>query len=235
MEDTQINSRFLQEAITLKWYLPEGFHPFQDYQLCIMQDGDDYFRMGRIATLSDELHSELAIEPTIFVGIHYKDKYDRREKYHPEGKQNQSYIDFLVKEAIPAIEDKLYLQPIATNRVLIGDSLAGTLAFMVASQFPSSFGKILMQSPLVTDTVLERAKQAESFKSIEVYHTIGTEETAVHTTTGDTSDFLSPNRTLHQTLQGKLSSYTYHEFEGNHTWKYWQKDLRQLLISMLKS
>ncbi|SHM40728.1 alpha/beta hydrolase [Gracilibacillus kekensis] len=231
MNDAKINSNYLQEEIEIKWYVPEGFTPFKDYQLCFMQDGDDYFQMGRVATLSDQLHAEVEIEPTIFVGIHYQDKYDRQDKYHPNGKKNNDYIQFLVKEALPFVEDALHITPV--KRALIGDSLAGTLAFIVASQFPDTFDIVIMQSPYVNEKVLTQAEHVNNFSNLEVFHSIGTEETEVHTTSGEVSDFLTPNRTLNQLLEGKLNTYQYDEFTGNHTWKYWQKDLKKILIEML--
>lgn len=231
MQDTVIKSKHLQEEIKVKWYLPEGFTPFNDYQLCMMQDGDDYFRMGRVATLSDQLHEEMEIEPTIFAGIHYQDKYDRQDKYHPNGNQQQDYISFLVKEAIPHIEETLHIDPV--QRILMGDSLAGTLAFMVASQLPHYFDMVIMQSPYVNEKVLERAKYAKEFSNLEIFHSIGKEETEVKTTSGEIADFLQPNRELHQLLKGNMANYVYDEFEGNHTWKYWQRDLSTILVKML--
>ncbi len=231
MEDATIQSDHLNEEIQIKWYLPEGFTAFKDYQLCIMNDGDDYFRMGRVATLSDQLHEDIVIESTIFVGVHYQDKNDRWGKYHPSGKQQEAYIAFLVKEAIPYVENHLHITP--AKRVLMGDSLAGTLAFMIATQFPHTFDTVIMQSPYVDEDVLERASNASEFSHIEVFHSIGKEETDVHMTNGETADFLTPNRTLNHTLDGKLQVYHFDEFNGNHTWKYWQKDLKEILMKML--
>ncbi|GAA3329468.1 hypothetical protein GCM10020331_077650 [Ectobacillus funiculus] len=48
--------------------------------LVIAQDGKDYFRFGKAASLLDRLDEEEAIDRTIFVGIPYKDVTDRREK-----------------------------------------------------------------------------------------------------------------------------------------------------------
>ncbi|MGP4041141.1 alpha/beta hydrolase [Gracilibacillus sp. D59] len=231
MEDVTIQSKHLREEIEIKWYLPEGFTAFQDYQLCIMNDGDDYFRMGRVATLSDQLHENIEIEPTIFVGIHYQDKHDRREKYHPSGEQQDTYIAFLVKEAIPYVENHLHITPV--KRILMGDSLAGTLAFMIATQFPHTFDTVIMQSPYVDGDVLERARITTIFPNLEIYHSIGKEETKVQMTNGESADFLTPNRHLHNELEGKLHVYHYDEFNGNHTWKFWQKDLKDILIKML--
>ncbi|KAB8139082.1 esterase family protein [Gracilibacillus oryzae] len=230
MGDFVINSDYLDEEITVKWYLPEGFTPMRDYRICYMQDGDDYFRMGRIATLSDRLHTEMEIEPTIFVGIHYNDKFDRMKKYHPDGEKQEAYITFFIREVVPKVEDALSIMPI--ERALMGDSLAGTLAFMIATMYPSTIGKVIMQSPFVNSTVMERVKDTAHLKEIEVYHSIGLEETSVHTTDGKVSDFLTPNRELNAQLDGKLQAYHYVEFDGEHTWKYWQQHLEGILKQM---
>lgn len=231
MDSLLISSDYLDENIEVTWYLPEGFTPFNDYQLVIMQDGNDYFQMGRIATLSDDLHEDGEIDLTIFVGIHYRDRYDRWDKYHPEGKQNNNYTSFLLKEAIPAVENELHITPI--SRALMGDSLAGTFAWMTATSFPSSFQKVIMQSPLVNEQVLERAKNLSQVKHLEIYHSIGLKETEVQTTSGEVTDFLKPNQEFNKLLSASFDNYLYNEFDGIHTWKYWQQELPNLLKKML--
>lgn len=232
MDSLQISSNYLHENIEVTWYLPEGFTPFNDYQLVFMQDGNDYFQMGRIATLSDTLHDDGDINPTIFVGIHYQNRYDRWDKYHPEGKQNDTYTSFLVKEVLPAVEDELHITPI--SRALMGDSLAGTFAWMTATSFPSTFQKVIMQSPLVNKNVLIQARNMKQSDQLEIYHSIGLEETEVHTTSGDVTNFLQPNRELNRLLSETCENYIYNEFDGNHTWKYWQQELPTILKKMFR-
>ncbi|MFD2629671.1 alpha/beta hydrolase [Oceanobacillus kapialis] len=233
MIEKQIKSSYLQETMTLKLYQPESFSPLYKYNICIMQDGNDYYQMGRIATLSDRLHDSKEMNNTVFVGIHYKDKYDRREKYHPDGDQNQAYIKFLVHEVVPLLDELLPTYHMGQSRALMGDSLAGTLALMTAIKYPNTFGKVIMQSPYVDDTVLQAAKDAPAIHGIDIYHTIGTEETSVDTTDGKSVNFLAPNRKLYNLLTSKGVSYVYHELEdGEHTWKYWQQDMKRLLTTM---
>ncbi|MFC4559359.1 alpha/beta hydrolase [Virgibacillus kekensis] len=232
MIDKEIESKYLNETMTLKIYQPESFSDLYKYHICIMQDGNDYYQLGRAATLSDRLHDSKEIHNTVFVGIHYQDKYDRRKKYHPSGEQNGAYTKFLVNEVVPFLDDLLPTYHMGQSRALMGDSLAGTLALMTAMKYPHTFGKVIMQSPYVDDTVLDAVKEAKDIHSIDVYHTIGTYESAVDTTDGQTLDFVEPNRELHKLLDEKGSSYRYHELEdGEHTWKYWQKDLKRALVS----
>ncbi|QST00854.1 esterase family protein [Pontibacillus sp. ALD_SL1] len=235
MTDQTIDSEYLNETLTVKIYKPETFSPLYKYNICIMQDGDDYMQLGRVATLSDRFHGDQTIENTIFVGIHYKDKYDRREKYHPEGKNFTSYMKFLAMEVVPLLDVELPTYHMGGSRALMGDSLGGTMALMTALRYPHTFGKVIMQSPYVDETVLQEAQDSDALSTMEIYHTIGTKETEVSTTDGNIQDFLTPNRKLYDILEEKCQSYTYHELDGEHTWKYWQKDLKRALPTMFGS
>ncbi|WP_088049793.1 alpha/beta hydrolase [Virgibacillus dakarensis] len=232
MIERKIFSRYLDEEMTLKIYQPESFSPLYKYHICIMQDGNDYFQLGRVATLSDRLHESQEITDTIFVGIHYKDKFDRKEKYHPSGKQNQAYMKFLVQEVVPYLDDLLPTYHMGQSRALMGDSLAGTLALMTAIAYPNTFSNVIMQSPYVDETVMNAVKNAKDIFSLDIYHTIGIGETEVNTTDGSRQDFLTPNRELNRLLAEKDISYLYYELDGPHTWKPWQKDLKRALVSM---
>ena len=233
MIDKEIKSSYLNETMTLRIYQPESFSSLYKYHVCIMQDGNDYYQIGRVATLSDRLHTDMEISNTIFVGIHYQDKFDRWKKYHPDGEQNKAYIKFLVHEVVPFLDDLLPTYNMGQTRTLMGDSLAGTLALLTAFKYPNTFGKVIMQSPYVNETVLKTIKQTDAIQPIDIYHTIGQDETAVSLSNGNTENFINPNRELKELLYNKNVTYHYHEItNGEHTWKYWQKDLPNALESM---
>ncbi|MCA0969557.1 esterase family protein [Halobacillus litoralis] len=232
MKEYTINSDYLNEEMTLKVYTPENFSPLYKYHFCIMQDGNDYFQMGRAATLSDQLHGDEEIENTIFIGIHYRDKYDRQDKYHPNGKQQGDYVNFLIREVVPFLDEELPGYCTGSGRTLVGDSLAGTLALMTSVKFPNTFGNVIMQSPYVDEHVLEVVESVNDFSQLTVYHTIGTEESDVETTDGARKNFLQPNRDLHEFLTDQSLGYTYYELEGDHTWGTWQKDFKRALLTI---
>ncbi len=235
MIEQEINSTYLNEAMVIKIYQPETFSPLYKYHVCMMQDGNDYFQMGRVATFSDRLHGDKEIENTVFVGIHYQDRFDRRKKYHPSGEQQAAYMQFLVHEVVPMLDRLLPTYHMGQSRALMGDSLAGTLALMTALKYPNTFGKVIMQSPYVDKTVLEAVSNASNIATIDIYHTIGADETAVQTLDNPEVDFLTPNRQLNKLLVEKGAIYHYKELpEGVHTWKYWQKDLPNALKQMFQ-
>lgn len=233
MTEHQIESVYLQEIMTLKIYQPENYSSLYKQHLCIMQDGNDYFQLGRAATFSDRLHETGEMENTVFVGIHYKDKFDRRKKYHPDGTDQGNYIKFLAKEVVPFLDDLLPTYLMGQTRALMGDSLAGTLALMTALKYPHTFGKVIMQSPYVNQTVLQAVREADAMDQLEIYHTIGTAETNVTMTDNNQADFLTPNRQLYEIIETKQTNYTYRELpDEEHTWKYWQNDLPNALLNM---
>ncbi|WP_163184270.1 alpha/beta hydrolase [Neobacillus sedimentimangrovi] len=225
-------SQELNEEMQLLIYLPANFSPLYKYSLLIAQDGRDYFQLGRIGRLADEFLYKKEIENLIIVGIPYKTVKDRRRKYHPNGDQNQQYIRFLAHELVPFLDQKYPTYQMGITRALIGDSLAATVSLMTAIQYPHTFGKVIMQSPYVDSQVLNLVSSFSDTPILEIYHVIGQQETEVKMTDGKISDFLNPNRELSKILSSKPFTYFYEEFNGNHTWTYWQPDLRRALKQM---
>jgi enterochelin esterase-like enzyme len=230
--EQSIKSNELGEEIQLLIYLPSNFSPLYKYSLLIAQDGRDYFQLGRIGRLADEYIFEREIENLIIIGIPYKDVEDRRRKYHPAGEQNKQYIRFLAHELVPFLDNKFPTYQMGSTRALIGDSLGATVSLMTALQYPHTFGKLLLQSPYVDEQIMDSVQKFTATELLEIYHIIGTQETEVKTTNGKTSDFLKPNRELSTLLTSKSNTYFYDEFEGDHTWTYWQPDLKRALKMM---
>ncbi|KUP08938.1 hypothetical protein Q73_04240 [Bacillus coahuilensis m2-6] len=233
IEEKIIFSEFLQEEISFLVYLPPNYSDLYKYALLIAQDGRDYFQLGKLPRLGDELIPSKEIENTIMVGVPYKDVNDRRRKYHPEGEQNSAYIRFIAQELIPFLDREYPTYLMGQGRTLVGDSLAATVSLMTALHYPHSIGKVILQSPYVDEHVLNKVQQHKQPELLDVYHVIGTEETAVKTTDGEVKDFLKPNRELHKMMVEKGYSLFYEEFNGEHTWKYWQPDLKRALKMML--
>jgi enterochelin esterase-like enzyme len=232
IKEHAFHSLELGEEMELLIYLPAKFSSLYKYSLLIAQDGRDYFQLGRIGRLADEYLHEQDIENIIIVGIPYKSVEDRRKKYHPEGEQNQQYIRFLAHELVPFLDKEFPTYHMGSTRALIGDSLGATVSLMTAFQYPHTFGKVILQSPFVNNQVLETAENFTESQFLDIYHVIGNKETEVKTTNGKVSDFLTPNRKLSSLFTQKSYTYFYEEFIGDHTWTYWQPDLKRALKMM---
>lgn len=232
MKEVTFSSRELGEEIQLLVYLPANFSPLYKYSLLIAQDGRDYIQLGRIGRIVDEYIAEKQIENLIIIGIPYKDVMDRRKKYHPDGEQNEAYIRFLAHELVPYLDQEFPTYHMGSTRALLGSSLGASVSLLTALKYPHTFGKVLLQSPFVNDTMLEAVSHFTDEDLLQIYHVVGTQETDVQTTEGKSSDFLQPNRQLSKIFSKKPFSYYYEEVNGNHSWKFWQPDLKRALKTM---
>lgn len=230
VEDLSLYSKELQEDMQLLVYLPSNFSPLYKYTVVIASDGKDYFQLGRIPRVVDELLENREIENLIVVGVPYKSVADRNKKYEPTGEQHGAYLRFLAHELAPFLDEKYPTYQVGMGRALIGDSLAASVSLMAALKYPNIFGRVILQSPKVGEEMLNAVEAFNSSNSFTVYHVIGKEETAVKLGSGKTADFLEPNRKLNNLMKNKGFSIFYEEFEGDHTWKHWQPDLRRALI-----
>lgn len=233
-KDYQLYSNALQEEVKMFIYFPGSYSPLYKYNLLIAQDGQDYFQLGRIARIADELLDNKEMTNTIIVGIPYRNVDDRRAKYHPAGEKNSAYIRFLAHELIPFLDREFPTYQMGMGRTLVGDSLAATVSLLTALEYPHSFGKVILQSPYVNAEVLSKVEQFEQTHLIDIYHVVGTEETDVQTRNAKEKNFLEANRKLSSIIKSKKFPYFYEEFEGDHTWTYWQPDLKRALSHNLK-
>ncbi|MFC0271894.1 alpha/beta hydrolase [Metabacillus herbersteinensis] len=232
IKEEMFYSTALQEELTLLIYLPENFSPLYKYSLLIAQDGQDYFRLGRVARQAEALLKEDEIENLIIVGIPYNDVNDRKDKYHPQGEKFSAYVRFLAHELVPFLDQEFPTYQVGHGRALIGDSLGATVSLLTGLAYPHTFGKLILQSPFVNEDVTKAVEDFTSPSLPSIFHQIGTEETQVKTTDGQVKDFITPNRELQKLLEKKGFPYHYEEFKGDHTWKYWQPLLTPLLKEM---
>ena len=235
IKDLLFYSEELKEDMNLLVYMPANFSPLYKYHLLVTADGRDYFQLGRMARLCDELLSDKEIENLIVVGVPYTNTVDRREKYHPQGSKHNAYIRFLAHELVPFLDQEFPTFQMGMGRALIGDSLGATISLLTAIKYPNTFGKVLLQSPYINQRVLERVTIENSTRQLSIYHSIGLKETEVVTTNDKVRDFLTPNRELNKYLTTHTLSYVYQEFNGDHSWKYWQDDLKTALKVMFGS
>lgn len=231
--EAAFKSRELDEKLNLLIYLPPSYSPLNKYSLLIVQDGKDYFQMGRLTRFADGLLGEKKIEDLIIVGIPYKNVKDRRQKYHPEGDRNGAYIRFLAHELVPWLEEEYPTCAVGKCRTLMGDSLAATVSLMTAIQYPHTFGKVILHSPYVNDAVISAVRAHREPHLLEIYHVVGKDEIEIKFSPERVEDFLTPNRELHQAFEESGFDSFYDEFNGGHSWKYWQPDVKRALSKML--
>ncbi|MEK4228514.1 alpha/beta hydrolase [Solibacillus sp. FSL H8-0538] len=232
VQEVAFFSDALQEELELLIYIPANYSPLYEYNILIASDGRDYFQLGGIPRLADQLIEDYIIENVIIVGVPYKNADDRKRKYIPTGDQFQAYLRFLAHELVPYLDNEFTTFQVGSSRALIGDSMAATVSLLTAVNYPNIFGKVILQSPYVDEYVLNEVRKAKDTDLLSLYHIIGLRENEVITTDKTVKDFLTPNRVLHELIIELGIPTFYEEIEGNHTWKYWKPDLKRALIEI---
>ena len=189
IEEINFYSKALDEEMQLLIHLPHQYSPLYKYSVLIASDGKDYFQYGRIGRVVDELVNEGDINNMIVVGIPYKSVKERRRMYHPDGDRHEDYIRFLAHELVPYIDENYPTYQVGAGRGLIGDSLAATISLLTALKYPNCFGKVILHSPYVDESVLEKVEALKDPSTFSIYHVIGEEETEAKTTQDGTQDF----------------------------------------------
>lgn len=232
VKDVTFFSNALNEELELLIYIPANYSPLFEYNILIASDGRDYFQLGGIPRLADQLIDDYVIENMIIVGVPYKDYQDRKRKYIPTGDQFEAYMRFLAHELVPFLDAEFSTSQMGGGRALIGDSMAATISLMTAIHYPNIFGKAILQSPFVDEHVLQAVRQAKNLNTLSLYHIIGLREKEVILKDKSVKDFLTPNRELNQLFVSLGVDTFYEEFDGNHTWTYWKPDLKRALIEI---
>jgi enterochelin esterase-like enzyme len=233
-EEHTIYSQHLQNSFTFTIYYPMQFSPLLKHELLIAQDGQDYFNLGKIHRVVDQLMKDGAIQPTIIVGLPYESVDQRFSFYHPSQPKQTDYIRFLAEELLPFLDHILPTLGLAHGRTLIGDSLGATVSLQAAFQYPHSFGKVILQSPFVNEVVTQFIQETILPVPLSIYQTVGTEETNVLTTSKQFVNFVEGSHQLKDLLQKLSIEYVYQEFEGDHTWTNWEPQLLDLLKLCLR-
>jgi enterochelin esterase-like enzyme len=219
----RIDSQFLEEERSFRVYLPPGYNELLSYPVIYAQDGQDVFMFGRIATISNELILDHGVEPYIIVGIDV-DKQKRTSEYSTVGSRNDAYKSFVAKELLPFVEQHYAVRTMAQDRVLLGDSLGGTVSLDLALDYPQLFQNIISLSGAYFKPTYEKLQTFYTLNDLNIWMIVGTKETAVETHIG-TFDFVEWNRKTKESLIQKGADVTYAEEEGEHIWGFWQKQL----------
>ncbi|CAJ1002559.1 MULTISPECIES: esterase family protein [Bacillales] len=219
----EVPSLHVDTPRSVKVYLPPGYNELLSYPVVYCQDGNDFFTMGRIATIANQLILEDGVEPFLIVGVSVE-RSKRTSEYSPVGSRHDGYKRFFTDELLPYIEERYPVRRDPKSRVLAGDSLGGTVSLHIALDRPDLFTRVLSLSGAFFQPTLDRIAQESTLSWLDIWMVVGLEETAVETHIG-TFDFVEWNRAARQSLMEKHAAVSYREKPGNHVWGLWQKEL----------
>ncbi|MEJ7545523.1 alpha/beta hydrolase-fold protein, partial [Staphylococcus hominis] len=88
------------------------------------------------------------------------------------------------------------------TRLLIGDSLAGSIALMTAMTYPTIFSQVALLSPMYNENIKQKFDTCMNKDQLTIWHAIGLEEEDfILPTNGKRANFLTPNRELNQLIK----------------------------------
>jgi len=219
----EVPSQYLDAPRPIKVYLPPGYNELLSYPVVYCQDGNDFFTMGRIATIANQLILEEGMEPIIIVGVSVE-RSKRTSEYSPVGSRHAAYKQFFATELLPYVESRYPVRTEPGERLLAGDSLGGTVSLHLALDYPERFSRVLSLSGAFLQPTIDALEQAQDLSWLSLWMVIGLHETQVETHLG-TFDFVHWNRLAKNKLAHKNAQLQYTEAPGEHLWGFWQKVL----------
>jgi enterochelin esterase-like enzyme len=220
-------SNALGKERSLRIFVPPGYNELVTHRILYCQDGEECFNFGRIATHATKLILDEGFEPFLIVGVDV-DMPFRTEEYAPEGSRHEAYLRFFIDELMPYVESTYPVRQEAGDRILVGDSLGGTVSLQLSLQVPNSIQKVIALSGAFLTGTQQALEAVGDLSWLKLYQLIGTDETEVSTSRG-TFDFLEANRVMRQKLESKDALVHYVEKPGKHLWGFWQNELPDAL------
>lgn len=227
----QIDSHFLNETRNLRVYLPPGYNEVLSYPVVYCQDGEEFFNFGRIATIANQLILDDQAESFIIVGVEV-DTSIRTEEYAPFGSRFEAYTRCFAEEIIPFIENKYPVRKEASERVLAGDSLGGSVSLHLALRYPELFKQVISLSGAYYTQSQDIIAAVDDLSWLDIYMFVGLQETHFETDHG-VHNFVEINRQTREILLDRGATVEYSEKDGKHVWGFWQKELPQALLYFL--
>ncbi|SMQ77506.1 Predicted hydrolase of the alpha/beta superfamily [Bacillus sp. OV166] len=214
---------FEQERL-IRVYLPKNYNKENKrYPVLYMHDGQNVFRDNdAIGGKSLELENyldEIGLE-VIVVGIDQNSE-DRKNEYCPwvsgeyskkilgytssEGGKGTEYIDFIVNELKPFIDNK-YLT-LKDRTAMAGISLGGLISTFAACRYPHIFTRVAAVSSAFyrNQEELEKLLKSSDLSSIEdFYLDCGTKEASGEALIS--KEFVASNNSIYEILREKISN-----------------------------
>ncbi|WP_079912963.1 esterase family protein [Paenibacillus sp. 32352] len=227
-----VPSQYLDGERPVRVFLPPGYQELVTYPVIYCQDGEQFFNFGRIVTHMNRLIFDEGVSPAVIVGVDV-DTAVRTSEYAPEGERFNAYTRFFAEELLPYIEARYSVRTDASERILAGDSLGGTVSLHLALDYRSLFCNVISLSGAFLAETRKRLEQEEDLSWLSMYMLIGLDETEVKTERG-TFDFLEENRLTKDLIDTKQCRLWYEEKPGKHLWGFWQNELPAAMKLFLK-
>ena len=144
MDRFEFESKILDNKRQITVYKPNGYNENETYSVIYFNDGQQALKLGLVDHTLDNLIGN-QIEPVIAVFI------ENKSWTEIGGKSKDDYVEMIVSELIPYIDDTYPTKKEASGRAIMGQDAAGFNSIYTALKFPNTFGWAGGQSTRVED------------------------------------------------------------------------------------
>ncbi|RWZ54440.1 esterase family protein [Halobacillus fulvus] len=219
LTDHQLDSKVLEKIFTYR-ILKADSQRERSVQMLLVHDGDDYTHLGDLKNIYEKDLQKGMGESTVFILLPPESSEERWHLYHSDGELQEAYSRFLYEELLPELHKRFDISRLG----MLGDSLAGAVSLRIALQEPDIWSHLLLQSAAFSEEDVRQVRASSRPLPWTVYQTVGTQEDVfVSPITNDCLYILSRNRKVSSVLRAQV--YDYQEFDHDHLWECWRKDL----------
>ncbi len=227
LDELQLASPALGRAVPLRIYLPARFRRSRRYALLVVHDGVDYLRFAALKVVLDNLIHRLEVAPLI---VALTDSPLRLEEYAAD----ERHARFLVRDLVPALEQRFPLVAHPAARGLAGASFGAVAALHAAWLHPALFGRLLLQSGSFAFADIGDHRRGPLFDSIAAFvnafrQAPGRPAERVFLSCGIYESLIYENRSLVPLLQSTGIGLRFVEARDGHNWENWRDRQREAL------
>lgn len=227
LDELQIESHALQSTRRVALYVPARFRRTRRYPLLVVHDGEDYLRYADLRIVLDNLIHRLEI-PAMIVAL--TQSPDRLREYGAD----ERHAQFIARELVPGIENRLPLLDNPASRGLMGASFGAVAALHTAWCYPGVFDRLVLQSGSFAFSDIGHHRRSPVFDPVadfvnEFRTQPGRPARRIHLSCGIYESLIYENRSLVPLLTSHGIKVRYEEVRDGHNWQNWRDRLQAAL------
>jgi enterochelin esterase family protein len=225
IESFDIESDAFADTRRAGLYLPAqpGEEPLP---LLVAHDGSEYAQFAALTVVLDNLIAAGELPPLACV---LSDPHDRTREYSGDDR----HADHLVHELIPAVAERVMLDPIL--RIALGASLGAVASLHAVWRHPQAFAGLILQSGSFVAALGGRHRRGPVFAPVVDFMQAfvsapGTLPGRIHVSCGRFDGLISENRAIADRFITLGLDVGYEEAPDGHNWENWRDRLRAGLL-----
>lgn len=231
IEEFSITSEAFGEARRVRAYVPARFRGTRRYPLLVVHDGDDFLHFAELKVVLDNLIHRLEIPPLI---VALTQPRDRLKEYAGDTR----HAHFLVRDLLPAFQERFPLREEAAQRVLMGASFGAVASLHAAWSHPGAFGRLLLESGSFAFSDIGQHRRPPVFDPVVRFvnkfrRTPGEPAERIYMSCGIYESLIYENRSLIPLITRAGLQVRFEEVRDGHNWENWRDRLQTGLTWLL--